>query len=85
MVKRNGVADEIAFAGGANEHWNEEPGQVWLQRARQQWPSNLWINPTPERYWQYTQSIQMIRDIFEDAMVPMTLEGITRGIKELAR
>ncbi len=76
---------EIAYAGRANEHWNAEPGQVWLQRARQQWPHNLWINPTPERHWQYTQSIQMIREIFEDAMVPMTLEGISNGIKELAK
>ncbi|HKK97136.1 MAG TPA: VWA domain-containing protein [Marivita sp.] len=76
---------EVAYVGGANEHWNEEPGQVWLQRARQQWPNHLWINPTPERHWHYTQSIQMIREIFEDAMVPMTLEGITRGIKELAK
>ena len=24
---------EIAMPGGANEHWNAEAGQVWLQRA----------------------------------------------------
>ena len=36
---------EIAFAGGANEHWNEEAGQVWLERARAHWPDHLWINP----------------------------------------
>ena len=24
---------EIAYPGGANEHWNQEAGQVWLQRA----------------------------------------------------
>jgi len=76
---------EIAIPGGANEHWNAEAGQAWLQRARQQWPHNLWINPTPERHWQYTHSIQMIREIFEDAMVPMTLEGIGRGIRDLAK
>ncbi|HHB81306.1 MAG TPA: VWA domain-containing protein, partial [Aliiroseovarius sp.] len=46
---------EIAYPGGANEHWNEEPGQVWLQRARQQWPQNLWINPVQEAHWGYTQ------------------------------
>jgi uncharacterized protein with von Willebrand factor type A (vWA) domain len=39
---------EIAFAGGANEHWNEEAGQVWLERARTQWPNHLWINPVAE-------------------------------------
>ncbi len=76
---------EIAFAGGANEHWNEEAGQVWLQRARTQWPDHLWINPTPERAWGYTQSIGMIREIFEDKMVPMTLEGLTRGMRALGR
>ncbi len=76
---------EIAYPGGANEHWNAESGQVWLDRARTQWPEHLWINPVPEKYWAYTQSINMIREIFEDRMVPMTLEGIERGMKELGR
>ena len=44
---------EIAYPGGANEHWNEESGQIWLTRAVEHWPSHLWINPSPERYWQY--------------------------------
>jgi uncharacterized protein with von Willebrand factor type A (vWA) domain len=74
---------EIAYRGGANEHWNEETGEVWLRRAREQWPDNLWINPLPPEHWQYTHSIAMIREIFEDRMVPMTLEGITRGMKAL--
>ncbi|MFU8897762.1 hypothetical protein LY56_00113 [Roseinatronobacter thiooxidans] len=76
---------EVKIPGGANEHWNEEPGEVWLQRARSQWPDHLWINPTPEPHWRYTQSIGMISQIFEGRMVPMTLEGLSRGIKELGR
>ncbi|UWQ82129.1 vWA domain-containing protein [Leisingera caerulea] len=76
---------EIAYSGGANEHWNEEAGQVWLQRARDAWASNLWINPVPEKYWDYTHSISMIREIFEDRMVPMTLDGLERGMRELSR
>ncbi len=76
---------EIAYRGGANEHWNDETGQVWLQRARDQWPDNLWINPLPEHHWKYTQSVQMISQIFDGRMVPMTLEGIERGMKELGR
>ncbi|UWQ52437.1 vWA domain-containing protein [Leisingera caerulea] len=76
---------EIAYPGGANEHWNEEAGQVWLQRARDTWASNLWINPVPEKYWDYTHSISMIREIFEDRMVPMTLDGLERGMRELSR
>ncbi|WP_420586844.1 vWA domain-containing protein [Ruegeria sp.] len=76
---------EIAYPGGANEHWNQEAGQVWLQRAREQWASNLWINPVPEKYWDYTHSIGMIREIFEDRMVPMTLAGLEHGMRELTR
>jgi uncharacterized protein with von Willebrand factor type A (vWA) domain len=76
---------EVAYPGGANEHWNEESGQAWLERCRNQWSSNLWINPVPEKYWSYTQSIKLIRDIFEDRMVPMTLAGLERGMKELTR
>ncbi|SLN19116.1 vWA domain-containing protein [Pseudooctadecabacter jejudonensis] len=75
---------EVAYPGGANEHWNAESGDVWLRRARDQWPSHLWINPLDERYWRYTQSVQMIQSIFgEDRMVPMTLSGIERGMKVL--
>ncbi len=76
---------EIAYVGGANEHWNEEAGATWLDRARAQWPDHLWINPTPETYWPHTQSIRMIREIFEDRMVPMTLDGLSRGMRLLTR
>ena len=75
---------EIAMPGGANEHWNREAGAVWLARARDQWPGNLWINPVQEQHWRYTQSIAMVQEIFgPDRMVPMTLEGLTRGMKVL--
>ena len=77
---------EIAMPGGANEHWNRESGEVWLSRLRDQWPGHLWINPVPEAYWPYTQSIAMVQDVFgADRMVPMTLEGIDRGMRELGR
>ncbi|MGH1425291.1 MAG: vWA domain-containing protein [Pseudooceanicola sp.] len=76
---------EVSYPGGANEHWNEESGESWLRRAREQWPDNLWINPVPKKYWGYTQSIKLIREIFDDKMVPMTLEGLAEGMKGLSR
>ena len=76
---------EIAMRGGANEHWNEEPGQVWLTRARETWASNAWINPVREEHWPYTQSTQMVRQIFDDQMFPMTLKGIEAAMKSLTR
>ena len=74
---------EIAYAGGANEHWNPIPGHEWLTRAQNQWKNSLWLNPIPEKYWPYTQSIGMIKTIFENRMVPMTLDGISNGMKLL--
>jgi uncharacterized protein with von Willebrand factor type A (vWA) domain len=74
---------EIAHPGGANEHWNAEAGQVWLTRAREKWPNNVWLNPLPERYWQHTQSVGMIRQIFDNRMFPLTLDGITRAVKTI--
>jgi uncharacterized protein with von Willebrand factor type A (vWA) domain len=76
---------EVAYPGGASEHWDAESGQTWLARARAQWKSHLWINPVPEKHWGYTHSIKMIQEIFEDQMVPMTLSGLERGMKELTR
>ncbi|MDR7125057.1 VWA domain-containing protein [Pseudotabrizicola sp. 4114] len=72
---------EILHPGGANEHWNPEAGHVWLERACAQWPHHLWINPVPEPHWHYTHSTRLIADIFANRMVPMTLEGLTRGIR----
>lgn len=77
---------EIAMPGGANEFWNEEAGAVWLTRIFEHWPRHLWINPVAEDYWAYTQSTAMIRDYLRpEAMVPMTLDGLTRGMATLAR
>jgi uncharacterized protein with von Willebrand factor type A (vWA) domain len=75
---------EIAIPGGANEHWNSEPGEAWLRRAIGQWSDCLWINPIPEAHWEYTTSISMVREIIgQDRMVPLTLEGLTRGMRLL--
>jgi len=76
---------EVAYAGGANEHWNPEAGSVWLGLAMDAWKHNIWINPLPEKHWTYTQSIQMIRTLFEQRMYPMTLKGIEAAMKELVR
>ncbi len=75
---------EIIVPGGSNEHFNKETGKVWLERAINQWPSNIWINPIPRNQWQYTQSIHMIRQIFLDRMMPLTLSGLDKGMKELS-
>jgi uncharacterized protein with von Willebrand factor type A (vWA) domain len=74
---------EITHPGGANEHWNKESGQVWLQRALDKWPAHLWINPVPQAGWDYSQSTAIIQRLLSGRMVPMTVEGIARGVRTL--
>ncbi|ACI98335.1 vWA domain-containing protein [Rhodospirillum centenum] len=74
---------EIVQPGGSVEHWNAEAGQVWLQRLLHTWRHAIWLNPTPEKYWGYTQSIAMIRQLMDGRMYPLTLEGLDRGMREL--
>ncbi len=76
---------EIVYPGGAVEHWNEEAGQVWLNRLLDQFPKTVWLNPTPEKHWRYTHSIGLIRDIFADRMYPLTLAGLESATRELSR
>jgi uncharacterized protein len=76
---------ELTHPGGANEHWNAEAGALWLERVRATWAASIWVNPIPERHWGYTPSIAMVAQLFEGRMYPMTLDGLERGIRELAR
>ncbi len=76
---------EIAYPGGSVEHWNEEAGIVWLQRVLAQWPNAVWINPVTQKHWDYTHSIQMIREIFSERMYPLTLAGLEAATRELSR
>ncbi|MBA4209637.1 MAG: VWA domain-containing protein, partial [Parvibaculum sp.] len=76
---------EITYAGGSVEHWNEEPGGIWLERVNQIYESCVWINPIPERHWEYTPSLQIIKQIMGERMFPLTLEGLDNAMRELSR
>ena len=75
---------EIVIPGGGNEHFNDEPGRIWLERAITQWPSYIWINPVVEKYWEYSESTMIIKNIFQNRMVPLTLDGIDKATRILA-
>lgn len=76
---------EIRSVGGSVEYMNEEPGELWLKRLHQHFEKTAWLNPEEKNYWQYTQSIGLIEQIFEKHMYPMTLKGIEDMTKYLAR
>ena len=74
---------EVVYPGGSIEHWNEEPGSVWLGRLLRAYPRAIWLNPEPKLRWDYTQSTTLIRDLMSERMFPLTLEGLDQGMKEL--
>jgi len=76
---------EVTMPGGSVEHWNEEAGAVWLKRAREQWDKSVWLNPVPERHWGYTPSVNLIGEVMEHRMFPLTLAGLERAMRTLAR
>jgi uncharacterized protein with von Willebrand factor type A (vWA) domain len=76
---------EITYPGGSVEHWNEEPGALWVDRVTQIYESCVWLNPTPERHWDYTPSIGVVRQLMNDRMYPLTLQGLDKAMRELVR
>ena len=76
---------EIVQPGGSVEHWNEEPGAVWLERLRSTYEKCVWLNPVPEDEWQYTQSISITNQLMEEKMYPLTLSGLEDAMGFLAK
>ncbi len=76
---------EITHPGGSVEHFNEEAGVTWLQRLTNTYPAAAWLNPVPEKQWGYSQSVKIIRELMNDRMYPLTLEGLGDAMKELSR
>jgi uncharacterized protein len=77
---------EITYPGGSVEHWNEEPGAVWLQRLVEVYPHLVWLNPMHQSGWDYQGSTMLIREIIgPHRMFPMTVKGIEEATRELGR
>jgi uncharacterized protein with von Willebrand factor type A (vWA) domain len=74
---------EILQPGGSVEYSNEEAGAVWLQRMLDTWPRAVWLNPEPERLWDYRHSIELVRTIFNSRMFPLTLAGLESAMRSL--
>jgi uncharacterized protein with von Willebrand factor type A (vWA) domain len=76
---------EIIAPGGSVEHFNEEAGVTWMERVTGAYKASVWLNPVPEGNWDHTQSIRMMRQLMGERMYPLTLEGLDRAMRELAR
>lgn len=60
-------------------------GETWLRSLLNHFKHAVWLNPEPERFWHVTKSIEMIRDIMENRMYPLTLRGLDDAMQALSK
>lgn len=76
---------EVTHAGGSVEHWNEEPGAVWMERMANHFDKLVWLNPAPEDHWGNGGSLGAIRTLVKDKMYPMSLSGLEDAMRFLSK
>ena len=76
---------EVLQPGGSVEYNNEEAGAIWLRRLAERFPKFAWLNPEPEGVWEYRQSIAVIKQVLQNRMYPVTLNGLERAMRELSK
>ncbi len=76
---------EITHSGGSVEHWNEEPGAVWIDRFTEAYDKMVWINPTPQETWEYSTSVGMTQELVDGRMFPLTIRGLEEGMNYLSK
>lgn len=57
-------------------------GLTWLARLADRFPRSVWINPEPTNVWD-APTIEAIHQVYP--MFPLTLEGLSDMVRELAR
>ena len=76
---------EITHIGGSIEHYNEEAGAVWIKRVTDAYDHMIWINPTPKDYWEHSYSIEIVKELLEDRMFPLTVKGLEEAMTLLTK
>ena len=59
--------------------------RIWMKRFTEKFKKIIWINPYPKDTWNYTASTNLVRELIEDRMYPLTLAGLDEAMRELTR
>ena len=76
---------EISHPGGSIEHWNQESGATWFQRITDHFRKVVWLNPLPESFWAQAGSMAMARQLVDNQMYSLTVEGLEGAMKQLTK
>ena len=77
---------ELTDKGGCIDyyHYNAQPGIYYIRLLAKRFPHLVWLNPMPERSWDYIHgrsSIALLRQ--EVPMFPLSIDGLDRALKRL--
>jgi uncharacterized protein with von Willebrand factor type A (vWA) domain len=56
-------------------------GIDWLMRIREHFDRSVWLNPDPQKDWEYTRTTRVIKDVFP--MFSLSVDGIQDAITTL--
>lgn len=76
---------EVTHVGGSIEHYNEEAGAVWIKRLTDVFDNVVWINPTPKDFWEHSYSIEVVRELVENRMFPLSVKGLEEAMTLLTK
>jgi hypothetical protein len=76
---------EVTHVGGSIEHYNGEAGAVWIKRLTDVFDNVVWINPTPKDFWEHSYSIEVVRELVEDRMFPLSVKGLEEAMTLLTK
>ena len=76
---------EVTHVGGSIEHYNDEAGAVWIKRLTDVFNNVVWINPTPKDFWEHSYSIEVVRELVEDRMYPLSVNGLEEAMTLLTK
>ena len=76
---------EVTHIGGSIEHYNEEAGATWMTRLTNHFDNVVWVNPTPQEYWEHSYSIEVVKELLEDRMFSLSVSGLENAMKLLVK
>ena len=76
---------EVTHIGGSIEHYNEEAGATLMSRLTDHFDNIVWINPTPQEYWEHSYSIEVVKELVEDRMFSLSVSGLENAMKLLVK
>lgn len=56
-----------------------------MQRITEAFDHLVWINPVGRQYWEHSYSTNIVRELVDDRMYPLTVKGLEEAMMLLTK